>query len=373
MNRVLPVARRVPSASGSRMVALLGLVALLGSACAQSTVPSAPASTSAPAATAKPAAANPSPTSAAPAPQSSSSGQKIKVALGISVPVYSYTPIYVAKEKGFFDEQGLDVEINVFKSGTEQQQALLADAILIGSGGVTEPITLQAQGVDTAVFTFIQDALVYKIMAKPDIKTVDDLKGRTMAVSRAGALSEQIVKIALSKQGKDPNLVKYQQAGGSIQRFAALQAGAVDAAILDAPSNQLAQKEGYTMLVDVPKLLPGFPYEVGYAKKDAIAKNRDLFLRYTRGYIKAAQFLNDPKNKDEVIKIAAKFLDMKEEDSRLAYEDVIGYFPKDGMPTLEGLRVALDGVQKFGDIGGADKVKPEQLLYADLVDAAKKP
>jgi NitT/TauT family transport system substrate-binding protein len=293
--------------------------------------------------------------------------------VGVSVPVYSYTPLYVAKEKGFFDEQGLDVDINVFKSGTEQQQALVADAVLIGSGGVTEPLTMQAQGVDTAIFTFIQDALVYKIMAKPEIKTLDDLKGKTMAVSRAGALSEQIVKIALTKEGKDPSMLKYQQAGGSTQRFAALQAGAVDAAILDAPSNQLAQKAGYTMLVDVPKLLPGFPYEVGYAKKDAIAKNRDVFVRYTRGYIKGAEFVNDPKNKDEVIKIAAKFLDMPEADSRLAYEDVIGYFPKDGMPTLEGLKIAVDGVGKFGDIEGADKVKAEQLYFKDLVEAAKKP
>ncbi len=293
--------------------------------------------------------------------------------MGLSVQVYSYTPLYVAKEKGFFDEQGLDVELNIFKSGTEQQQAIVAGAVMIGSGGTTEPITLTGQGIETPAFLFIQDALVYKIMAKPEIKTLDDLRGRIMAVSKAGALSEQIVKIALAKSGKDPNLVTYQQAGGSPQRFAALQAGAVDAAILDAPSKQLAARAGFTMLIDVPKLLPGFPYEVGYAKKTTIEQNRDVFLRYTRGYIKGAEFVNEPKNKDEVIKIAAKYLDMSEADSRLAYEDVIGYFPRDGMPKLEGMRLALEGVQQFGDIPGADKVKPEQLLYADLVTAAKQP
>ncbi len=358
-----------PTSASAVLVAILASVLV---ACAPAAAPAAkPTEAPKPAAAATTAPAAPAPTAAAAA--SKPTGPKVKVPVGISVQVYSYTPVYVAKEKGFFDEQNLDVELNIFKSGTEQQQALLAGAVMVGSGGVTEPVTLTAQGVDTPAFLFIQDALVYKIMAKPEIKTVDDLKGKTMAVSRAGALSEQIVKIALAKLGKDPNMVTYQQAGGSPQRYAALQAGAVDAAILDAPSNQLAARAGFSTLVDVPKLLPGFPYEVGYARKDTIEKNRDVFLRYTKAYIKGAEFVNDPKNKDEVIKIAAKYLDMSVADSQLAYEDVIGYFPKDGMPQFQGMKLALEGIQQFGDISGSNKITAQQLTYTDLVTTAKKP
>lgn len=168
-------------------------------------------------------------------------------------------------------------------------------------------------------------------------------------------------------------MVKYQQAGGSPQRYAALQAGAVDGTILDAPSNQLAQQAGYTMLVNVPELLPGFPYEVGYAKRETIDKNRDLLVRYMRGFISGALFVNDPNNKAEVIAIAAKYLDMSPSDSPLAYEDVIRYFPADGRPTLEGIRLAVEGVQQFGNIPGADKLVSEQLYYPDLVNAALAP
>ncbi len=58
-----------------------------------------------------------------------------------------------------------------------------------------------------------------------------------------------------------------------------------------------------------------------------------------------------------VVKIAAKALDMKEENSALAYDDVHGYWPKDGMPTLEGMKLSLEGVQKFGDIKGVRQGK----------------
>ncbi len=363
--------------------ALLAAALLTGAACAPASAPAptqAPAAkpaeapkpaaaTTAPAATAKPAA--PAPT-LAPAAAAKPTGPKVKVPVGVSVQVFSFTPLYVGKEKGFFDEQNLDMELNIFKSGAEAQQALLADAVMVGAGGLSEALTIAAQGVDTKVFLFIQDALVYKLVAKPEIKTVDDLKGKTMGISRAGSLTDQVVRITLAKLGKDPNMVTYQQSGGSPQRLAALQAGALDATILDAPSNQLAARAGFNTLVDVAKLLQGFPYEVGYAKKETIDKNRDVFLRFTKAYIKSAEFVNDPKNKGEVIKIAAKYLDLKEDDARIAYEDVISYFPKDGMPKAEGTQLAIENMQKFGEIPGSEKVTTQQLLYQDLVNEAKK-
>jgi NitT/TauT family transport system substrate-binding protein len=387
-----------PTMTRRRIVALLlgGLPLGILAACSSPTTTSgptvAPTSAAAPPVTPKPAgspaaAASPSagrspvaatsPVAAA-SPASSSAiriapaapGPKTNVESGISVQVYSYTPIYVAQEKGFWEQQNLNVKVNIFKSGAEQQQAVLADSIMVGGGGCTEVLTLAARGVPTRVFSFIQNALVYKLVAKPEIKTVADLRGKTMAISSSGALSEQIIRICLAKLGHDPNMVKYQQAGGSPQRFAALQAGAVDGTILDAPSNQLAQRAGYNVLVNVPDLLPGFPYEVGYAKQETIDKNRDVFVRYMRGYISGALFVNDPRNKAEVIAIAAKYLDMKPEDSQLAYDDVIGFFPPDGRPTVEGIRLAIEGVQQFGNIPGSDKLTADELFYPDLVNAA---
>ena len=119
-----------------------------------------------------------------------------------------------------------------------------------------------------------------------------------------------------------------------------------------------------------PDLLPRFPYEVCYAKRDTIQKNHDVFIRYVKGFIKAEQFVNDPANRSEVIRISAKAMDLNESDTALAHDDTIKYFPADGKPTLAGMKLALDGVQKFGNIQGPDKVTDDELVDDSLVNEA---
>jgi NitT/TauT family transport system substrate-binding protein len=303
------------------------------------------------------------------APATSKPG-RASLKVGISAPVLAFAPLYIAKEKGYWEDENLDVELMTFKSGTENQQALLGDAIDIGAGGYTEPINLTAQGVQTVVFATVQGALPYRLMTKSDIASMADLKGKTLGVRKIGSLSDQITRIALNKEGVDPNSVKYQQAGGSPSRLAALQSGAIDGTILDSPSYQLAEKAGFKMLLNVAEQLKGFPYEVLYAKKDKIEQNKDVFTRFMKGYAKAAAYATDPANEEEVLKIVADATGQKTEDLKFAYDDTIKDFPKDGAINKDGLQQALEGTQKFADVKGADKLKVDDIYYPDLVQAA---
>jgi NitT/TauT family transport system substrate-binding protein len=296
--------------------------------------------------------------------------ERASLKVGLAQPIFSYTPLYVAKEKGFWEDENLDVELTIFQSSTENQQALLGDAIDIGAGGYTEPMTIAAQGKDTVVFGFIQGALPYRLMTKPEITDVNQLEGKTLAVSKIGALSDQITRIAINEKGFDPDKAKYQQAGGSPSRLAALESGAVDGALLDSPSYQLAEKAGMKVLLNVSAELPGFPYEVLYAQKDAINAKGDVFLRFMRGFIRGAQYATDPANESEVLEIVAAATGQKAEDLKLAYDETIKDFPPTGELKLDGIEKALAGTQKFGDIDGIDKITAEDLTYTDLQEQA---
>jgi NitT/TauT family transport system substrate-binding protein len=296
--------------------------------------------------------------------------EKATVTIGLSQPIFSFTPLYVGIAKDMWADENLDVKTTVFNSGTDNQQALLGDAITLGAGGYTEPINLTAQGAPTVIFSTIQGALPYRLMTKGDITDMSQLTGKTLAVSKIGSLSDQITRIALNKEGIDPNTVKYQQAGGSPSRLAALQAGAVDGTILDSPSYQLAEKAGFKILLNVAEQLKGFPYEVLYAKKETIEANKDVFTRFMRGYQKAAAYATDPANEEEVLKIVAEATGQKAEDLKFAYDDTIKDFPKDGSINKEGLQAALEGTQKFADVSGSDKITVDDLYYDDLIKAA---
>ncbi len=296
--------------------------------------------------------------------------EKATVTIGLSQPIFSFTPIYVGVAKNMWADENLDVKTTVFNSGTDNQQALLGDVITLGAGGYTEPINLTAQGVQTVIFATIQGALPYRLMTKADITDLSQLDGKTLAVSKIGSLSDQVTRIALNKEGFDPSKVKYQQAGGSPSRLAALQAGAIDGTLLDSPSYQLAEKAGFKALLNVAEELKGFPYEVLYAKKETIEKDKDVFTRFMRGYAKAAAYATDPANEQEVLQIVADATGQKAEDLKFAYDDTIKDFPKDGSINKDGLQAALEGTQKFADVKGSDKITVDDLYYDDLIKAA---
>lgn len=118
-----------------------------------------------------------------------------------------FAPLYVAKEKGYWEPENLDVELTSFKSGTENQQALLGDAIDIGAGGYTEPINLTSQGAPTVIFASAEEGLPHNLVAAKGITDVSQLVGKTIGVSKVGSLSNQITRIALTKAGIDADKV----------------------------------------------------------------------------------------------------------------------------------------------------------------------
>jgi NitT/TauT family transport system substrate-binding protein len=348
---------RFPTPRQLTAPALVLAVAFVGAACGPGATP-APAT---------PAPATPGP-GETPGEATPTLGPRATVTIGISQQIFSFMPLYVGHSKGFWDDLNLDVELTFFSSGSETQQALLADAFMIGAGGYTESFTLSGQGTDTPIFAFIEGKLPYRMMARSEITTLEELRGGTLAVSRIGALSDQITRILLTQAGEDPNDFEYQQAGGSPARFAALEAGAVDGALLDSPTFQLALDAGYNSLLNAAEILPDFPYEVMYAKREVIEANYEVFQRFMQGYVQAATFATDPANRDEVIDIAAEYLELEREVSAIGYDTTIQDFPPDGEPTLVGVQAALEGTREFGSIPGIENLNAEDILYRDLYE-----
>jgi NitT/TauT family transport system substrate-binding protein len=295
-----------------------------------------------------------------------------KLKMGVAPAIFSYLPTYVAKEKGFWDEQNIDVEVAVLGSGTDLTQALTGDAIDFAAASYNEPIVMSAQGVPTVIIAMIEAALPYRYMTRPDITDIKQLVGKTVGVSRVGSLSDQVTRIVFNKAGIDPDSVKYQAAGGSPDRLAALTNGAIAGTLLDSPSYQLAQKAGMTTLVNVAQERKGFPYEMLITKKASVEADKDLYTRLLVGYIKGAQYATDPANEDEVLEIVSKYTGQKVEDLKVAYAETIKDFPPDGKIELEGIADALKGAQDFADIKCSENLKAEDIVDTGPQEAAAK-
>lgn len=278
-----------------------------------------------------------------------------KIKVGISALITAFLPVYVAKEKGFFEKEGLDVSLVFFKSGTESSQAIVSGDIKFGSGGLTEPILLSDQGIDTRVVAGALNSMVYKLYASPDIKSPKELNGKVMGVSKYGALSDFVVKEIIKEyQLKD---VKVLQIGSHAARLAAMDTKQIHATILDAPLTAKAESKGYNMVVDVVKMLPDFVKEVIYAREDFVQKNPDTTKAFLRAYVKAMKFVKE--NKKESIAVNSKVLNFSAQESELGYDEMFPAWPANSMPSLKGFNPMIERMFEAKQIN--KKYTPEDL------------
>ena len=151
-----------------------------------------------------------------------------------AVPSTSSVVLYVAKDKGYFEKEGLDVRIIEFASGGEAERAMLTGAVDLGGGGVDNTLLMANKGIKAKNVVLFQKKPIFtlvasnKLQAKPgDLKA---LKGKVIGVSSPGSLTDLFLRIALRDAGLDPDRdVAIVATGGLASHLPALQAGRVDA------------------------------------------------------------------------------------------------------------------------------------------------
>lgn len=302
--------RRAATARTLLATALGGLLVVLAACTAPAASPPA-ASREAPApanAAAKPA-AQASPAAAAPAPAAPpTAGPLRKFDLGVVALVSYFYPMWIAVEKGFWAAQGLEVELTTL--GTNEAVAALVSGSLDVLMCPTDTcVTALSKG---ASIRQVNDYLVeapYNLMARADqYSSVDDLRGKRVAVSSLSAGTGSLAKIMLRARGLGPDDYQLVQAGGNPQRYVALQSGGVDAALLSDPINFSAVAEGYRSLLSFSDVVPDYSFTSDWVLNSWLedAANRDALVRFQAGQILANRWAQDPANRAATVELLVR-------------------------------------------------------------------
>ena len=166
-----------------------------------------------------------------------------KIRIAIPGPTISQLTFPVAQKRGFFREEGLEAEI-ILMRGNVPVAALVNGEIDYNS---TVPLVLTAaiRGVPIKVLACFVPGSPYTLVARPEIKSVKELQGKTIAVGPFGGAPHVIGKMIVKHFGLDPDKdVKFLSAGGTESRFLAMKQGFADAAALTSPSDFLGQEDG---------------------------------------------------------------------------------------------------------------------------------
>ena len=285
--------------------------------------------------------------------------------LRLSVPVHgvSHVAFYTAKEKGYFQEEGLDVEV-ILMSGAIGIRALIAgdvDASTVG-GSALPPIF---RGAPQRMVFISFDKPTHWLYAKPDIRAVKDLKGRKVAVDGLGGTLESLLRYVLEKNGLEAGRdVPILAIGPPPGRFAALTSGAIDATLFTFPLNFRAEEAGFRELVnfvkqDIASLTGSIVVREALFQSDA-----GLVEKLVRGAVKGHLYARN--NRSGTIPILARTLKIKEDVATRIYDAALPGMVADGSINEETQRRVIDETRKslaMKESVSADKVFRFSLVH----------
>ncbi len=231
--------------------------------------------------------------------------QKVKVRFGVGSAI-AYNPVYVAKEKGYYEEEGLDVELLWLQAAPEVIQAVIggsAEGGVGGSFGLIAGVSKGAPVITTAIYAYGGERIALAVRKDLGIKTLKDLYGKKVAF-QSGAIGQQMFTELCAKEGLDMSKMDIVFLN-NVDMAAAVASKTVDAIVTWEPQPSLLESKGLvTILQRGGKYLksPGCViFGIGFIKS-----NRDAVVRFTKAHFRASQFIR--QNPKEAAVINSKYI-----------------------------------------------------------------
>jgi ABC-type nitrate/sulfonate/bicarbonate transport system substrate-binding protein len=281
-------------------------------------------------------------------------------------------PFYIGIHKGFFAAAGVTLDVIYVPTASGLVQQLAAHSLDIVDIGVVEPIHAVARGAAVAIIRISGSVSPYEILAKPEIKTIQDLKGRTVVIGGLVDINRVYLERVLKAAGLASSQVDITVVGNTAGRFAALKSGAADATMLAPPVNFFAEEAGFHnigMMIDYTRDLPFGATDVSLAFASA---HHDALMKFATALDRSIAWFNDDANRDAAIEVlAGEMKTTNRDDVAKSYDYLrkIGFFQTDNVISRKRLEALMDEMTAIGDTEG--KVPLDKLLLpgvARIVD-----
>jgi ABC-type nitrate/sulfonate/bicarbonate transport system substrate-binding protein len=275
------------------------------------------------------------------------SSQERRAKLRISNAGFTITalPLLAAKEWGLFTANNLDMEVILMQSSLVPA-ALTQGDIDYQAGVGPASVNATLTGFQTRAIWFSSDKISYWLMAKPQLKTLESLKAKKIAITGLGGTVHVAFNMALEKLGVNPkDFVLVSIAGQQIQQLISLEAGYVDAALLSPPVTFGAQKKGFYKILDVGSMV-----EMPGGGLTALVKTIQERPSETKRVIRSLQQAKEEirKSKPKTLDLIVKLLKMSREDASETYDQFLTTLNANGIPTRTGMDILVKSIQSQG-------------------------
>jgi ABC-type nitrate/sulfonate/bicarbonate transport system substrate-binding protein len=281
--------------------------------------------------------------------------------------------LWGAYEEKIFRRYGLDVEYLALNTGRLGMQMLLSDDVqVLFSTGVTV-VTTNLQKADLAIIAGGLNFFPTKLVARPEIKTPADLKGKVLAVGGFGAANHMALLVALEKLGINPKEVSIIQVAGGAAQIIALSKGAIYGLMFNEPQATIAIKKfGMQSLIDLMESKIPFPQNCFIVKRNYLESNRDKVTNFMKAVIEAMYLLKT--DRALALRLIKKYIRVSDDEAAIGYDY---YLARHGegildVPDRRGLQFVIEETAKTNPRAAGQTPETLRLTESSVLDEIKR-
>ena len=296
-------------------------------------------------------------------PQPISAADKLRI--GYGAPSVAMSVLWITKEGRLFEKNGLDVEVLYLESALVQR-ALIAGNIAFGEMTGSLMSAPKLQGADLVMVASFLNHLLYRLITRPDIKSVAELRGKRVGVSRFGAGADRATRLLLSKLGFNPEKdLTLIQIGGAPTRMAALIANSIDATIVEPPDHKKAQDAGMRVLANMEEMNVPFQHTGLVTTRSQMAKSPDISRRVIRSFVEGIHLatVNAEVSKQAFRRYIRLQQDREQEE---ALQVLRSFLPRKPYPTIDGFKAVFAELAE--QIPAAKSADPKDFIDSKLLE-----
>lgn len=275
-------------------------------------------------------------------------------------------PIFIGKTKKFFEQAGIELNTVSASSTSAAIQQIAGGSGEMASGGITDPIRAIDNGAGVALIRIHAQVPPYTVWAKSGIKTFADLRKKTVILGGAKDITRIYFDRMVQPNGLKAGDYDMVFAGTTPSRFAALQSGAVDAAILLPPFSFRAEANGFSLVGRLGDYVKDMPF-TGYAVNTKWAKaNKATVVSFFKAYQKSVDWFRDPANRSEAIAILISEAKVDPADAAATYDFFasIDIFSQKGIVTPASISALIKALADDKDLQGS--ADPARFIDAEI-------
>lgn len=272
-------------------------------------------------------------------------------------------PLWVNKELGFYKKYGINLEIIMIAAGSPNIQALLGGSLQATQTAGSSAMLAAIRGAPVVIVATLENTLPLQLIARPEIKEPQQLRGKTIGINRFGGSNDTAVLMALKAWKMDPREIKMLQTGGTQSRMAALISKRVDATVQSYPEIFQARKLGMNILADIGD----FGYYTNTSNiviRSYLQQNRSTVKNLIKAQIEAIHYIKT--NKEGTLKVLKKYLQVSDPEAITGTYD---FFSKRMAPVP---RTEVEGVKNILEEIGSSKRDPAEFFDMSLIEEIEK-